>query len=142
MDKIVLDTNSLIQCIPSRSPYHQIWSSFFDGRNKLCVSTEILVEYEEILERLTDLETANMVIELIINNPSTLFVTPYYKFQLIHADQDDNKFIDCAVCAGAKFIITEDRHFEVVKQCDFPRIEIVGLDDYMKFMEANRKHSS
>ena len=42
MEKIVLDTNSLIQCISSRSPYRKIWDSFFDGTNLLCVTTSIL----------------------------------------------------------------------------------------------------
>ena len=38
MGRIVLDTNSLIQSIPSRSPYRPIWNSFMDGTNILCVS--------------------------------------------------------------------------------------------------------
>lgn len=51
MQKLVLDTNSLIQILPKRSRYHDIWLSLFDGRNLLCVSNEILEEYEEILQR-------------------------------------------------------------------------------------------
>ena len=89
MARIVLDTNSLIQSIPPRSKYHHIWKSFLDGTNVLCISTEILEEYEEILQRLTDIDTAQLVIELIINNPYTLFLTPYYKFNLIAEDPDD-----------------------------------------------------
>ena len=38
MARLVLDTNSLIQCISHRSPYHELWLSFLDGRNELCVS--------------------------------------------------------------------------------------------------------
>ena len=58
MAKLVLDTNCLIQSIPQRSRYHVLWQSFVDGKNKLCVSNEILEEYIEILQRLTDNETA------------------------------------------------------------------------------------
>lgn len=50
MAHLVLDTNSLIQCIAHRSRYHKIWLSLLEGRNKLCVSNEILEEYEEVLE--------------------------------------------------------------------------------------------
>ena len=71
-----MDTNSLVQSLPSRSRYHEVWRSFVDGRNKLCVSMEILNEYEEVLIRLTDIDTAKYIIELIINNPCTLFFTP------------------------------------------------------------------
>ena len=52
MSRIVLDTNSLVQCISPKSKYRKIWVCFLDGTNLLCVSNEILNEYEEILERL------------------------------------------------------------------------------------------
>lgn len=131
MSRIVLDTNSLIQSIPSRSKYHKIWSSFLDGTNELCVSSEILVEYEEILQRLTDVRTAKDVIELIINNPYTRFITPYFHFNLIVADQDDNKFVDCAISANAKYIVTEDHHFDVLKQYNFPKVDIIKLEAFL-----------
>lgn len=50
MSRIVLDTNSLVQCISPKSRYRKIWDCFLDGTNLLCVSNEILNEYEEILE--------------------------------------------------------------------------------------------
>ena len=90
MSKIVLDTNSLIQSLPSRSRYHRIWLSFLDGTNELCVSGEILNEYEEILERLVGKEVAKLTLDVILNNPYTCFLTPYYKFNLIKSDPDDN----------------------------------------------------
>ncbi len=137
MSRIVLDTNSLIQCIPSKSRYRQIWNSFTDGTNELCVSGEILNEYEEILERLAGVDTAKLIIETILNNPYTLLFTPYYHFNLIKSDPDDNKFVDCAVVANAKFIVTEDRHFDCVKSCPFPKIEIVGLDSFLHTLKQD-----
>ena len=52
-----------------------------------------------------------LTLDVILNNPYTSFLTPYYKFNLIKSDPDDNKFVDCAVIANAEFIVTEDRHF-------------------------------
>ena len=72
-----------------------------DGTYQLCVSNEILNEDEEILERLADAEIAKLVIDVILNNPYTLIFTPYYNFNLIKSDPDDNKFVDCAVVANA-----------------------------------------
>lgn len=132
MSRIVLDTNSLVQCLPSRSRYRSIWNSFLNGTNELCVTTEILNEYEEILERLAGTEVAKLTINTILNNPKTIFCTPYYNFTIIQSDPDDNKFVDCAVVANAKFIVTEDHHFDVLKQCSFPKIDIVTLDEFMK----------
>ena len=83
MSRIVLDTNSLIQSLPARSIYNRAWKSFFDGTNTLCVSNEILEEYEEIIERLVGPEIAKLTIDTIICNPYTAFFTPHYHFNLI-----------------------------------------------------------
>lgn len=132
MSRIVLDTNSLIQSIPPKSNYHAIWQSFLDGTNTLCVSTEILAEYEEILQRLANIDTAQLVIELIVNNPHTLMFSPYYHFELITSDPDDNKFVDCAIVASAKYIVTEDRHYDLLKSCSFPKVDVIDLDSFLR----------
>ena len=67
MARLVLDTNSLIQCISRRSRYHDLWVSLLDGRNILCVSTEILEEYAEILERKTSPRFAELALNVITN---------------------------------------------------------------------------
>ena len=77
MARLVLDTNSLIQCISRRSRYHDLWMSLLDGRNEMCVTTEILAEYAEILERKTSAKFAELALSVIINNPYTQFITPY-----------------------------------------------------------------
>lgn len=46
---VVLDTNCLVQSLPAKSPYHKIWEDFLQGKFMLCVSNEILNEYEEII---------------------------------------------------------------------------------------------
>lgn len=70
-----------------------MWESFVYGKNRLCVSNEILEEYVEILQRLTDNETAEYVVKIILNSPFTELITPFYHFNLITADPDDNKFV-------------------------------------------------
>ena len=132
MSRLVLDTNSLIQCVSRRSAYHELWLSFLDGRNTLCVTTEILDEYVEILEQKASSQYSSLVLDIIVNNPYTLFVTPYYHFNLITVDSDDNKFVDCAVVANAKYIVTEDHHYNVLRTIDFPQVDIIKLDEIMK----------
>jgi predicted nucleic acid-binding protein len=53
-------------------------------------------------------------------------------FNLISVDPDDNKFVDCAVAANAKFVVTDDGHFDLLKQIDFPKVNIIGLDDFIR----------
>ena len=130
--RLFLDTNSLIQCVSRRSRYHDLWLSFIDGRNQLCVTTEILNEYVEILQRETTENFASIMLEVILNNPNTLFINIFYKFNLITADPDDNKFIDCAIAAQAKYIVTEDHHYDALRDLEFPKVDIIGLDEAMR----------
>lgn len=132
MERIVVDTNCLVQIIPHRSRYNALWRAIRRGRYNMCVTTEILEEYEEILARLASPEVARVVLEAIINNPATMFITPYFKFDIIKADADDNKFVDCAVAGQARFIVTEDRHYDVLRGTGFPIVDIIGLDAFMQ----------
>lgn len=132
MGRIVLDTNTLIQTVSRRSRYHDIWLSILDGHNTICVSNEILEEYEEILERQVGHRFAVLVVDVLLNNPYTLFVSPTFRFGLITEDPDDNKFVDCAITAGARFIVTEDHHFNILRTIDFPHVDIIGLDDFLR----------
>lgn len=134
MALVVIDTNSLIQCISRRSRYHKIWQSVLEGHHVMCVSNEMLEEYEEVLEREASHEFARLALGVILNNPNIKFIVPYYHFNLIEKDPDDNKFVDCAISANAKYIITEDKHYEVLKQIDFPHVEVIGLDEFISLL--------
>lgn len=134
MGRLVVDTNALIQSLPSRSKYHDLWLSLLDGRNSLCVTTDILEEYNEIIALKSSPQVTSLVISNIINNNNTLFIDPFFNFNLIDADPDDNKFVDCAVAAHAKFIVSEDRHFDVLKHIDFPKVDVVSLDQILSLI--------
>lgn len=134
--RIVLDTNCLIQSIPQRSPYRPVWESFIFGENTLCVSNEIIEEYLEILQKLTDEQTATLVIKTIVESPFTEFITPYYQFHLIAADPDDNKFVDCAIAATARYVVTNDHHYDVLRiKNTFPTVEVINLKDFLALIK-------
>ena len=132
--RIVLDTNSLIQSISPKSIYHDVWLSVLSGRNTLCVSNEILEEYAEILNRLAGKITADLVLNTIIECKNVVFLTPYYHFNLITSDPDDNKFVDCAIQANARYIVTNDHHYDVLRQIEFPKVGIIKLTDFLQLI--------
>lgn len=133
MRYVVLDTNCLIQILPTRSLYHRIWTDFLEGRYRLCVSNEILAEYEEILGLHASPEVAHNVVEAIARHPKTLYRESYYHFHLLSdIDKDDDKFVDCAITAGADYIVTEDSHFDRLKQIPFPQLNVLTLDEFNK----------
>jgi predicted nucleic acid-binding protein len=45
---------------------------------------------------------------------NVLYVEPHFRFRLIAADPDDDKFADCAITVEADFILTSDRHFDAL----------------------------
>ena len=97
----------------------------------LCVSNEILNEYEEIIERYSSSSVARNVISAIVHSPYTLYKEASFKFNLIEADPDDNKFADCAIVANAEYIVSEDAHFRILATFPFPKIRVVGLDEFL-----------
>lgn len=129
---IVLDTNCLVQMLSVHSPYRPGWQAFRNGLYKLCVSNEILSEYEEIIGRVANEIVAHNVVNAIARSPFTLFFDPRFHFQLIEQDPDDNKFVDCAIIAGADYIVSEDSHFNVLDKIDFPKVHVIRLDEFMK----------
>ena len=134
--RIVLDTNCLLQIIPSRSTYRKIWDAFLSGKYYLCITTSILNEYEEIIGIHSSKDVAISITTAIINSPYIIKVDPFYNFYLIYSDPDDNKFVDCAIASNARYIVTEDSHFNVLRQIEFPKVNITRLDDYLKELEA------
>ena len=136
MRRIVLDTNCLLQTLPTRSPYHKIWEEVLAGRIRLCVNSDILNEYEEILSQKTTPEIAHNVVETIALLHTTVFQNVYIYFGLIEADADDNKFVDCAVAADAEYIVSNASHFNILKHIEWPRIIVIDIRNFVKQLEV------
>lgn len=132
MNPVVIDTNCLLQIISKRSPYRPIWDAFLSGRYELCVSNEILDEYQEILGQQITPTIAENIVLLILNKSNVRLVDPHFRMGLITADPDDNKFVDCAFAANADYLVSEDSHFDVLKSLSFPKLNLVTLDEFLE----------
>lgn len=119
-------------CVSSKSPYHKVWTEFVEGKVVWRVSTEILSEYMEILEQKTNKWFAEVIVNAIVNNENTIRVSPSFFFNLIQADPDDNKFIDCAVCGNAEYIVSNDSHFRALNDIGWPKLQLVTIQEYSK----------
>lgn len=133
--RVVLDTNVLLVSVSERSKYHLIFKSFIENKFRLCVSTDILSEYEEIVSKVGNQILAENLLKSIENSSNTIWVNKYYNFDLIKVDPDDNKFVDCAIASNADFIITNDNHFSILKSIPFPKVEILDINEFLKILE-------
>jgi len=134
MMKIVLDTNCLLVALPQNSHYRCLWDAFLQRKFVLCYSSEMLKEYEELLLRFYSAHFTSLAFEALLKSPNVIQTIPYYKWNLIAADPDDNKFVDCALNADADYIVTNDKHFNVLKEIDFPNINVVDINTFKKII--------
>lgn len=132
--KIVLDSNILVSAIGKRSPLRPIWQSFIEGKYQLIVSEHILKEYEEILESHSAPGAARIVMEIFIEAPNIISQNIYYNWDAITADPDDNKFFDVAIASNADYLVTNDRHFDTVKNIPFPKVKIINSDEFLTIL--------
>ncbi len=130
--KLVLDTNVLLVSISPRSELHWVFQSFISEKFTLCVTTDVLIEYEEIIGKHMGHQVADTILQIIENAANVELVTKYFKWNLIVEDPDDNKFVDCAIAGNAKFIITHDRHFNIKKKIEFPKVEVINVHQLKK----------
>ena len=127
---IVLDTNVLLVSVSSKSPYHCIFKKLIAGAYDLGITTEILMEYEEVIARKFNSEVAKDTIRTLLALPNVKKINVYYNWNLIEADSDDNKFVDCAVSANATGLVTQDKHFNVLRDIDYPNITLISITDF------------
>jgi len=132
--RIVLDTNILLISLPTKSKYRPVFDALIDGRFDLVISNEILFEYREIVETKTNSTIANNLSELLISLTNTELIEVYYKWNLIVKDPDDNKFIDAYLAGNANYIVTNDKHFSVLRTLDFPKIYVINIKEFMNLL--------
>jgi putative PIN family toxin of toxin-antitoxin system len=133
--KVVLDTNCLVVCLPVSSRYYCLWEAFRAMQITLCYTTDIIDEYCEILFRFYHRRFVDDVINELLFSRNVIKINSYYRWNLIAADPDDNKFVDCAINAGADYLVTNDRHFDVLKSIVFPPIKVIDIETFKSIIQ-------
>ena len=126
--RLVLDTNVLVSSLSSRSASHWLVQALQKGEFELVTTTEILLEYEEVLARKYSSAVADAFLAALQELPDTVPTTVFYRWQLL-ADPDDNKFVEAALAANADFMVTEDAHFRALSRITFPKVSVLTLPE-------------
>lgn len=72
------------------------------------------------------------IVNVLLKSNNVKFYDPHFHFALIIQDPDDNKFVDCAIVASADFLVSEDKHFNVLKDITFPKVNVITLDQFQE----------
>ena len=138
-DLAVIDTNILVSSLIGLTGYSR---KIFDdlittGKIKICVSVAVFDEYTEVLQRdrfkkypaFSDAST--ILLDQIKKNG--FWYEPKLTIDVL-ADKDDNKFSDCAFASNVHYLVTNDKHFNVLKSISFPSINILSLEEFKNLL--------
>jgi putative PIN family toxin of toxin-antitoxin system len=135
--RVVIDTNCLIASIPKSSENFWLYLAFRDKSFVWVVSTEILNEYFEKLSEFYSPETAEVVLTVLLSSANVELTEPFFCYNLIVNDPDDNKFANLAISCNAHYLVSNDKHFDVFKEIDFPPLTVLKLDEFKKVLKIS-----
>jgi putative PIN family toxin of toxin-antitoxin system len=133
--KIVLDSNVLISAIGKKSEFRIIWDSFLNNVFSIVITPSIFLEYEEILQQKAAPGASDLVIEIFKEIPNVIFRDTYYNWQMVWADEDDNKFFDAAVAEQVDYLVTNNHHFDEAIKKGFPFVNIISASKFKTIIE-------
>ena len=95
------------------------------------IKDEILLKGEEVLARKYALIVAHGFLATLKEVPNVHFTKIYYRWKSL-PDENDNKFVDCAIAANADYLITNDTNYNILKQVNFPKVSIITIQEFEK----------
>jgi uncharacterized protein len=128
--KLVIDTNILLVSISPIGKYHWLYQSLANQRIDLLVSNEIVFEYYEVLGRKYPKMLIEQLLDPVLSFTNVTFINPTFHWNLIRNDEDDNKFVDCAIAGNADLILSNDADFRVLKTIEFPRVNLLTIEEF------------
>ena len=129
--KIILDTNVFISGIFFFGPPYEILKAWRNGKFKIVISQEILLEYQRVSEKLNQkfpMINIQTMIDLLTVK-ADLVISPELPIQICK-DPEDDKFISCALASNSKIIITGDKHLLNVN--GYEGLEIIRPREFVK----------
>jgi uncharacterized protein len=72
----------------------------------------------------------------LLELPNVIPTLISFNLNLIASDPDDNKFADCAFASNSRYLVSNDKDFSILKKIDFPKIEVLGMEDFKEILES------
>jgi len=104
-----------------------VFDAFLETKFELCISTEILLEYEEKFIDFWGVEVAQNLLGLILASENVIRESPFFHFGLVIGDEDDNKFADIYISGGADILVSNDKKILAIDENAFPPLKTMTL---------------
>ena len=129
MDRATADSNIWVSGLNWYGKPHELLNLARDGTIELAISDAILDEFSRILhdklewsdDRLNSMRAEVATFTKRVSSPETLDV--------VKADPDDNRILECAVAAGSDVIVTGDAH--LLQLGAYRGIKIMKVADFL-----------
>lgn len=139
--RVVLDTNILVSaCWKPGGLEAQVADLAIAGQITACISPHVLAEYRDVLSRPKLASVSGRAHELLAALERSA-VSAESTTQIAESiDDDDNRFLECAVAAGAHYLITGNlRHYPSDLTAPHGTIRIVNARTFLtKALPATR----
>lgn len=115
---IVTDTNVILRGFRSKNgASFIILKGMLTGELPFAASPAVVLEYEDVLKRPGMLgpnpaispQEVDQVLDMICAR--AVPALPWFRFRAFLNDPKDDLYVECALAAGARTIVTDDRHF-------------------------------
>lgn len=107
--RIVLDTNVFVSGVFFGGPPGKVLEVWRDGKVDVVVSTEIIEEYVRVGEELArQFPGVDLAPALDLVAASAILVVAQPLPEPVCRDRDDDKFLACALAAGAEAVVSGD----------------------------------
>ena len=135
--RVVIDTNVFISSFFGGIP-KEIINLWKNGKLILCLSQNIVEEYIEVLNRLwlKDKKEIQKLTKLFAEGYNSIFTAKIPRIKVVKDDQDDDKFLECAIALDSKIIISGDKHLKEIKK--YIDIEIVSPRKFIDLYDKNK----
>ena len=113
-----------------------MFDSFLRNKYTLCVSNEILLEYEEKFLQFWGEDVTHNLLGTLLTSENTQLHDIFFNFRLVEGDLDDNKFTDTYLSASADILVTNDSKVLAVSNKPFPNLTVMTIQQFMKYLET------
>lgn len=138
MTKVVLDTNVLISAVLYGGNPRTVLEAALSGAIEVSVSQDIIQEFQAVLLRPQFGLTVQFVHSVVAELTSLAeWVVPEKHHKIVTEDLSDNLVLDCAIAAGAQYLVTGDSHLLRVEK--YQELRILTPQAFLEVLQGGRK---
>jgi uncharacterized protein len=132
--RVTPDTNILVSgLVFRRGKPHQLLRTALDGVVSMIVSQAIIDETTGVLARKFGASIDDIAEAKAIIADAARTITPTVQLDVVKEDPPDNRILECAVTAGADYIITGDKDLLRLRRYD--SINIITVSEFLELLQ-------